>query len=268
MPEIAEVRLMADFINESAVSPCIKITKSEIHKGPELKLSDIGTKSASLYAMSRGKELIIQVHYPVNVSKAIRFNLGMSGNFECTSENNLPKHAHLRFHLNNGEVISFVDARRFGSWRWADEWSPGRGPDIFFQPEEFKARVIEILGQAKLTAQPTHEMLMHQGYFNGIGNYLRAEILYHMQINPFQSIEDTIVNNIEELVSTTQKMCEKAYNKGGGKILTWKNPDGTEAKMQKFFQCYKVKGMESIIDRGGRRFWFDPKWKSSAPKKD
>ncbi|EOA92697.1 Endonuclease VIII-like 1, partial [Anas platyrhynchos] len=34
--------------------------------------------------------------------------------------------------------------------------------------------------------KPICEALLNQKYFNGIGNYLRAEILYRLKIPPFE----------------------------------------------------------------------------------
>jgi hypothetical protein len=50
-----------------------------------------------------------------------------------------------------------------------------------------------------------------------------------------------------------------AYQRGGGSIKDWKNPFIDELN-ESFFICYGVKSMGQIVDRNGRRFWFDPKW--------
>ena len=42
----------------------------------------------------------------------------------------LPKHAHLQFHTKDkSSVLSFVDYRRFGSWKINGDWGADRGPD-------------------------------------------------------------------------------------------------------------------------------------------
>ncbi len=40
--------------------------------------------------------------------------------------------------------------------------------------------------QASVFSRPVCEVLLNQQYFNGIGNYLRAEILFRAGIPPFQ----------------------------------------------------------------------------------
>lgn len=45
----------------------------------------------------------------------------------------------------------------------------------------------------KAFGKPIMEVLMNQQYFNGIGNYLRAEILFRIgDLNPFISARDAI----------------------------------------------------------------------------
>lgn len=265
MPEIAEVRLMSDFINRSNRFLCTKITKNRLHKGEEVSLDDIGLKKAKIIAKSRGKELMIKFIDPKTRKphrEGLKFHLGMSGNFSYDKEDNLPPHSHLRFHLTNGYVISYVDPRRFGGWQWKDDWNILRGPDLFDEPKAFRERIESLLKKApaKYRNTPTHIMMMNQHFFNGIGNYLRAEILYRMDVNPFQPIGDLLEKDMDRFIKTITEVCNLAYAKGGGRISTWKNPNAYKASMQNFFQCYKRPGMSSKVDKTGRTFWYDPKW--------
>ena len=64
--------------------------------------------------------------------------------------------------------------------------------------------------------KPTHEVLMNQQWFNGIGNYLRAEILGKWDVNPFQPIRNIIdthhVNYRRKLMGGTLLTTTFAYN--------------------------------------------------------
>ena len=60
------------------------------------------------------------------------FRFGMTGCFKFTKNNDeeVPKHAHLRFITKDGKhLLSFVDYRRFGKWVINGEWGKDRGPD-------------------------------------------------------------------------------------------------------------------------------------------
>ena len=71
----------------------------------------------------------------VNSEKEVKhllFRFGMSGCFKFTrsSEQEIPKHAHLRFTTKNNQyILSFVDYRRFGKWVINGEWGKDKGPD-------------------------------------------------------------------------------------------------------------------------------------------
>jgi endonuclease VIII-like 1 len=108
---------------------------------------------------------------------------------------------------------------------------------------------------------------MNQKYFNGIGNYLRAEILYRLDINPFQPARDVILSHkVRELFELCRDIPNQAYLLGGGNLYTWETPQELEmhtsiGSWTDWMKCYGNKEMSSEMDNIGRRFWFDPKWK-------
>ena len=60
------------------------------------------------------------------------FRFGMSGCFKFTKniDEEIPKHAHLRFITKDKKhMLSFVDYRRFGKWVINGDWGKDRGPD-------------------------------------------------------------------------------------------------------------------------------------------
>ena len=65
---------------------------------------------------------------------------------------------------------------RFGRWEVTDEWSNNRGPDPMFEYQEFRSNILDNL-QETVFNKPLCEVMHNQKYFNGIGNYLRAEII-------------------------------------------------------------------------------------------
>ena len=112
--------------------------------------------------------------------------------------------------------------------------------------------------------KPVYELMMDQAYFNGIGNYLRTEILYRLDINPFQSLNAVLTANIEEFVKMCKLVPLEAYKIGGGEFQNFKNPNNTE-KMNNgdWMLCYNKKNMTKVLDSKKRNFWFDPKWKTN-----
>ena len=77
----------------------------------------------------------------------------------------------------NFDVIYIIVLFRFGRWELTDEWSKNRGPDPMFEYKEFRSNILDSL-EDKIFDKPLCEVMHNQKYFNGIGNYLRAEIIF------------------------------------------------------------------------------------------
>ncbi|XP_076058242.1 endonuclease 8-like 1 isoform X2 [Oratosquilla oratoria] len=198
MPEGPELYLAAQFIN--AISKNVlfggKVVKSEVSKNPNV---DWNEDVYHLRAQSRGKELMVILHAGEKEEKGMKsinilFQFGMSGCFKYTGVDELPKHAHLRFFTrneNSPKVLSFVDYRRFGRWEVTGMWSPERGPDPMWEYPAFRENVLNNLHD-KAFNKAICEALLNQKFFNGIGNYLRAEILYRFSARPFDCARDLL----------------------------------------------------------------------------
>ena len=264
MPELAELRLTADYINKCShgEGPGIhytKIEKNPNHKGTHCITPESPKDYFSLSAESRGKELIVYIKEGDNITP-LRMGMGMSGHFELTNTGQESKHAHLKFYRKDGTTLSFVDVRRFGKWKAGETWSTNRGPDPTTEADEFKYHILKNLDK-KVFDQPIHLVLMNQKYFNGIGNYLRAEILYRLpEVDPFMQAR-IIIEKYPKLIELCTIIPRKAYALGGGQLKDWENPFKTDKeKFEKFIQCYGNSKMAWCKDKNGRRFWFDPKW--------
>jgi endonuclease VIII-like 1 len=256
MPELAELRLTASYINKVSKGLTFnKIAKNPIHKGIEV-VSPFETFKIS--AESRGKELLLYLN-DSKVTFPIRMNMGMAGHFQITETGKESTHAHLKFYSDNGKTLSFVDVRRFGKWKPDNEWSDNRGPDPTLEFNKFVLNITDNLNKSEFS-KPIHLVLMNQKYFNGIGNYLRAEILYRIPLaNPFLSARE-IITQYPVILNLCKDIPTLAYIRGGGSIRDWKNPFGEDSLHTSFFKCYSNHLMSNIVDKNNRRFWYNPKW--------
>lgn len=286
MPEGPEIHLSARYINKvgSEYNFSGPVVKSEVStKNPDVPWT---AEKYSLIAEARGKELKIHLldlsptedvagvnerHRRTHV--LIRF--GMSGCFKFTSADQaLPKHAHLRFAAADGAgTLSFVDYRRFGRWQVEGEWGCDRGPDPMLEYDAFRANVLQNLSAAAFN-RPVCEILLNQKFFNGIGNYLRAEILFRCGIPPFESarkvfepIEGIKVEggevDILELCNTVPK---EVLNIGGGKGYDVESDPAEESAFTDWLRCYNKAGMSNLVDANKRTIWFRGPAGSMAPK--
>ena len=269
MPELAEVRLTADYVNRVVENKIFNgISKNPNHKGKEMEANF----PFEIKANSRGKEFMLTLSTadlfatPENLQiKHIIMTMGMSGHFKWLEPGETTRNSHLFFHASDGGMLAFVDVRRFGKWNWG-WWNTSRGPDPVLHPEEFKKNIKDNL-RKRAFDKPLMEVLMNQEYFNGIGNYLRAEIINRLDdVNPFQPARDAIVSGKgERLLELCSELPKQAYLLGGGNLYTWETPKGIEihtslGSWTDWMKCYGNKEMSSMMDNIGRRFWFDPKW--------
>jgi len=269
MPEISEVRIMSEFINSFAREAEFQsIRKSDVSK-VKTDLSQLTLGEFTIVAKSRGKELLLDF-YDSKCSKfhqSLLVTMGMSGNWTAAiGDTSIPKHSHLVIsgsHPRLGKIsLCLVDIRRFAKWSWKEDFSPNRGPDPVKEHEAFRENFKTKITEKKQDKVPMLDVIMNQSLFNGIGNYLRAEIFHRADVNPFRSFSD-LTEKEKDAILTQCKVCpEQAYVLGGGQLKDWKNSFEVEAKS--FLEWRKVYGVgENIPDKGKRTFWFDSKWKET-----
>jgi endonuclease VIII-like 1 len=277
MPELSEVKIQGDFVNHIiSQDPYFEIIeKSSSSKvNTELEVFDGGI--FTMYAKTRGKEMRLHLEMvggDINgaVTKNLMVTLGMSGSFvyvrgDSEHFDKVLKHGHLRFKTTRGNYLVLHDVRRFAKWKWGEDWNSGRGPCPLTEYNEFVGFLKPIWYSKKQFSGKLNELLMNQKYFNGIGNYLRAEILYRLDVNPFQPANELPIEKLEELLQLCYSCTSDAYILNGGKLKDWSNPNSTVYKQTSFnewMKCYNV--LSSVNDNIGRRFWYDPKWEKFVP---
>ena len=205
MPELAEIHLMSVFINQKTRNKkLVSITKNPESKSK--RKFDLPTRfqmytggTTVIRSESIGKELGINFYNRGGIhanDHCLVFKLGMTGAFEFSElGESLPKHAHILFEFSDGSVLSFVDSRRFGTWKWGG-FNKKRSPDIYFQPIGWKGYIEMLLeNNDERLEKPIGSVLLDQSVFNGIGNYLRAEILYRADIDPYMTAKEVLGNH-------------------------------------------------------------------------
>lgn len=270
MPELAEVKLTSEFINKHRNLCFVKLEKSPVSK-VKTDLTELIFKKFIVRSSSRGKEMVIDfidagVPFQEATSKRMKITLGMSGAWiyydpkdERTEK--YQKHAHLRMIDEHGFVLALYDVRRFAKWTWGDFDTKGRGPCPFHESLEFSDRLRDNwYTHRDFKKHKLSEIVMSQHWFNGVGNYLRAEILHRLDVDPFMVASDLPKDKLEPLIALTVGCVNQAYLLGGGQLKDWKNPHGEDPKnFKEWMKCYGK--LENTVDGTGRTFWYDKKWK-------
>ena len=257
MPELAEVKIMSDFVNDKSKNTRF-IQAWHVEKGNNPKPFDYQHKF-NIQSDTNGKELILNLYNRVGEELPIHVFMGMNGNWKWVETENWDKTKYVRMKFDSECGNSLL---LFGGFM-GPKYSVGkpfkgtkRGPDPTKKFDEFKSNVLNNLNKKDFD-KPIYEVLLNQKYFNGIGNYLRSTILYYLDINPFQSGKQVIKDNPEIL-----EMCRyipiRAYQLNGGQLKDWKNPYDSDYEEFKEWVYYQ-KG-NSLKDSNNRTFWYHPKW--------
>ncbi|XP_057344981.1 endonuclease 8-like 1 isoform X8 [Manis pentadactyla] len=296
MPEGPELHLASHFVNEACKGLVFGgcVDKSPVSRNPEVPFE---SSAYCISASARGKELRLTLSplpgaQPPQEPLALIFHFGMSGSFQLAPGDALPPHAHLRFYTappGPRLALCFVDIRRFGRWDLGGQWQPGRGPCVLLEYEQFRLcpprkNVLRNLAD-KAFDRPICEALLDQRFFNGIGNYLRAEILHRLKVPPFQKAR-TVLEALRQRrqspeLTLSQKIRAKLWNPDllelchsvpkevvqlGGKGYGPERGEEDFAAFRAWLRCYSIPGMSSLRDRHGRTIWFQGDAGPLAPK--
>ena len=263
MPEIAEVKLSSEFVAKHGKKTFVKIEKSPVSK-VKTDLSLLKFEKFQVASKARGKEMVL-LFVSEGDSLEMKVTLGMSGAWVFYDPmdprtEKYHKHAHLRLYTDKGLILGLYDVRRFAKWSWGS-FDSRRGPCPLTQTLEFQQNLLNNWStHSDFKRWNLSEILMNQAWFNGVGNYLRAEILYRFDKNPFSKAFTLSEDEIRNLASLVTTCSSTAYTLGGGQLKDWKNPDGVEpTSFKEWMKCYGI--LEKVVDSTGRAFWFDPKWK-------
>jgi len=280
MPEGPELHLAARLVNAIAGNRLFsgKVKKSEVStKNPDV---DWDEESYKISATARGKEVKLTLRTfedngtKKNKKKSISvksldvvFRFGMSGKFTFEPIDQMHKHAHLQFYTKEGDmVLSFTDYRRFGKWEPGGDWGPDRGPCIITEFDKFRENVLDNIEKAAFN-KPICEAMLNQKFFNGIGNYLRAEILYRLNIAPFtqaRKVLEPLAENREvkretsDILDLCHLLPHEVLNLCDGTSTGYDAESGGKeySAFNNWLQCYYQDGMTNMVDHNGRTMWF------------
>ena len=267
MPEGAEIRVISEYLNKVWTNKLIIgmgwDEKSKFHKTgvKGLELVKVPCKVMGVYP--RGKLIIIEcINNEGNIIYMIS-QLGMEGRWIHTKE----KHCNFRIYfggLNEDrtkyeitEKWFYDDSRHFGHFNVYDNMTEvfkKHGPCLLttalvvsgllerseLRPyqelanlEAFKDK----LTNTRIKNKQICDFLMDQRYFSGIGNYLRAEILYRAKINPHKSLGTFDMGTIEKLYNSIIEQMLVAYGARGLTIKSYWDPEGNKGQCP--LQVYK-----------------------------
>ena len=215
MPELVEVVIIVDAINKkfkNAVIEDVIISSGRYqrHKLPDgytrfiktlpIKIKSFNTKGKFIYII-------------LDNDQSIWITLGLTGELLLKPAD----HSHITFKTNKGNFY-FDDQRNFGTIKFTfseDELKKKLktlGPDPL-QEDVTLEYFNKILDKKSLQDKDIASVLNDQKVISGIGNYLRAEILYMAKISPFRKVKSLTNKDKEELWKAMNMIIMASYKK-------------------------------------------------------
>lgn len=231
MPELPEVRVVAKFLNSVAKGKTITdiliryekmLTLEEREKLIGQRINEIKTQ---------GKYLIFDLTDYDLIS-----HLRMEGKYFLKStDENIVKHEHIIFNLDNNIDLRYHDTRKFGKMILTTK-------DNLYNLPAIKKQGIEPL-DSKLTVNYLKEklrnknlniktILLDQTIISGLGNIYANEVLYEAKINPLKKGKELTNQELKDLIIATNKIIKRAIELGGTTIKSYTSSLGVTGRFQ------------------------------------
>ena len=209
----------------------------------------------------RGKYLIFRMDHVTLIS-----HLRMEGKFYIQSpQDEITRHMHVIFDLDDGSQLRYNDTRKFGRMRLVPldydfTHFKDLGPEPFLP--SFNADYIHAFRQGKKT--PLKSMLLDQSFTAGIGNIYADEILAACHLRPGRSCARITRQDEENIAYYTKKILKAAIAAGGTTIRSYTSSLGVTGRfqtdctvhMQK--TCGRCGGEIKVKYIGGRSSYYCP----------
>ena len=151
--------------------------------------------------------------------------LGMSGGWRYDHT----KHGHVEFKTDEGSM-KFIDDEKETNKKKSSMGPNHLANDI--SDELFKERLM------KYPNSTMPEVLMNQALIGGIGNYIKAEVLYRAGVSPHRIVNTITDEEFSKLNAATKDVVIKSFANRGASISTYKGMDGEDGDFVFSFQVY------------------------------
>ena len=193
-------------------------------------------------------------------------HLRMEGKYFIKDKLEIGKHDHVAFKLDNNKYLIYNDTRKFGKMYLIKMDDDINSPLNKLGLEPWDSNLnIKYLKEKLNKSIPIKTLLLDQSIIVGIGNIYADEILFLSGINPYK--KGNKLNNIdlENIITNTKTILEKAIKKGGTTIKSYSSVNGVHGLFQQELLVHNQdickKCNNKIIKEkiGGRGTYYCPK---------
>lgn len=235
MPELPEVETVKESLKIRLIGRKIKnvnVIYDNIIAYPKVEDFIKNIKNQTINDMKRrGKFILFDLDDYYLLS-----HLRMEGKYFFKSSNDeILKHEHIIFTLDNGEELRYMDTRKFGKMyliKKEDIDKVGPLKELGLEPWDNNLNSDYLLDKYKSKRLPIKSVLLDQSIIVGIGNIYADEILFLCKINPLKKCNDINKKEAFNIIKYTKYVLEEAIKKGGTTIRTYSSVNGVHGLFQ------------------------------------
>jgi formamidopyrimidine-DNA glycosylase len=273
MPELPEVEhvvraLRRAILNRQIVASEVKLPKLIAPLKPAQFNRKI--KGSRMTAVNRrGKFILIEL----DSDRVLAVHLRMTGKFlHLTADDDLPKHSHAIFYLDNDRRLVFRDQRQFGVMKLVERSAVCNTKGIVeLAPEPFAEDFsVDYLKQVLSRSRRTLKtLLLDQTKVLGLGNIYAAEALFRAGVNPFKVSAKLSTKRIARLHTAIVDVLREAITDSSTSRVDLEQPNGFSygEAFERFWQVYEREGEPCFkcgarirrVTHGGRSTYWCPR---------
>ena len=273
MPELPEVEhvvraLRRVIVGRQIVASQIKLPKLITPLKPAQFSRTI--KGVRIEAVNRrGKYILIEL----DSDRILAVHLRMTGKFlYLTGDDDLPKHSHAIFYLDNERRLVFRDQRQFGVMKLVARGRLSKTKGIReLAPEPLSddfspAYLREIVARSRRSLKT---LLLDQAKVLGLGNIYAAEALFRAGINPFKIAAQLSSRRVPRLHQAIRDVLGDAITDSSTSRINLEHPNGFSygEAFERFWQVYEREGEPCFkcgarirrLTHGGRSTYWCPR---------
>jgi len=273
MPELPEVEHVVRALRRTVVGSRIvaaEVTLPKLISPSKASAFNRKIKNSVISGISRrGKYILIEL----DSDRLLMVHLRMTGKFLVLSpDDELPRHTHAVFYLDDERRLVFRDQRQFGVMRLVARSRLNNTKGIGeLAPEPFSEDFsVHYLKQTFARSRRTLKtLLLDQTRVLGLGNIYAAEALFRAGINPFVISSELSGRRAEKLHQSIRDVLRAAVSGNSARRLNLENPNGFSygEAFGKVWQVYEREGEPCFkcgtrirrLTHGGRSTYWCPK---------
>lgn len=248
MPELPEVETVVRSLEKNLAgltitSVDIRMPKIIRFPKPEAFIEQIAGKQISKHLGRRGKYLLIHLSDGLTLVVHLR----MTGRLVyCDADTPLEKHTHVLFHLDNGKLLKFIDARQFGrmllvptSEVLEQTGLKDLGPEPL-DPAFTREFLKKELRRRRTRIKP---LLLDQCFIAGLGNIYADEVLYRAKVHPERLAVDLSTREASGLHKAISEVISVAIEHRGTTFRDYVDGEGRPGDFQYHLKVYNREGL-------------------------